>query len=605
MTTLLDERFPNAAALTAWTQSSVSGSLAEVVSDGPNRSGSSTALRVYTANGTYHRLIRSLPIKPATGDTMDVSFDIRYEDGSPDDVAFPPYANIDQKLQYLRFYDDTANVWVYDNFGMDRAASDYGIITITGSSYVHAGKDTPQIGKWAHIHVRYTGMWTANGATQLYKDGRPSAGHLYPVGWKTSNHSGAFNIWIGQTGTVSVGAPVAVRYANLLVQSWAAEDAPELPYAPDIQSVLAIKTGVSQVEMSCWTPAATAVTVEYGLSSVYGSSAVVGDTHDGKQHGWLMTVPASGTLYYKITATNLTDPTDYTVREGTVPLKGSTDNSTVLILNDLQDDSRCAASARFARQNTIDTLLAPGDISDVNWHMIEADGDEVWSANINLSVLDSFTTTPVYGLGLGNHDVDTLDSAAIFMGLTPMPSNYYSFDQGRVHFVVADLHNGVTMDATQLAYISANLAGSTQQWKVVVIHQAFNWSTTENPPIGEMFTNQEEFHAAMVAGGVNVVVNGHHHQMNIQQADGVHYISNTTAGSETTWNTTSNDTGETFARNKLGTWKKPIAMRGYTVMSVTADYIDCTMYTSLGVAFSKRRIRPRRGSIIATARVLK
>jgi 3',5'-cyclic AMP phosphodiesterase CpdA len=127
---------------------------------------------------------------------------------------------------------------------------------------------------------------------------------------------------------------------------------------------------------------------------------------------------------------------------------------------------------------------------------------------------------PFY-LAPGNHDYDT-DCAQPYLDAFCLPvsepggERYYSFDRGNVHFVSADsetvddLPSGCAPDpafAGQLAWLDADLAASTAEWKIVFFHTSPYSDSTH----GDDSTIQDLFVPIFEARGVDLVVTAHDH----------------------------------------------------------------------------------------------
>ncbi len=146
---------------------------------------------------------------------------------------------------------------------------------------------------------------------------------------------------------------------------------------------------------------------------------------------------------------------------------------------------------------------------------------------------------------MGNHDTDHATKEQVVQGLN-MPSKYYSYDLGGVHFVVLDLNyflkegqyidndHGNYFQATmgvdrdlispeELEWLRKDLA-STQKPTIVFSHQALNdtWQ-------GNACPNRKEVRAIFREANqdkpkVIACFCGHHHVDEYQEIEGVHYI---------------------------------------------------------------------------------
>jgi Icc protein len=131
-------------------------------------------------------------------------------------------------------------------------------------------------------------------------------------------------------------------------------------------------------------------------------------------------------------------------------------------------------------------------------------------------VMDGFSL-PFYAVP-GNHD--GLDGKLTgYLAHSRAPAAHYSFDQGLVHFTLADSHNG-GIGASELDWLRQDLSATAQPVKVVVLH---------HPPFDPDGTNhimaygQEAFMALMVEQQVGYVFAGHIHAYAQAERDGVLY----------------------------------------------------------------------------------
>jgi 3',5'-cyclic AMP phosphodiesterase CpdA len=119
----------------------------------------------------------------------------------------------------------------------------------------------------------------------------------------------------------------------------------------------------------------------------------------------------------------------------------------------------------------------------------------------------------------GNHD--GLDGQLEgYLAYSGAPAARYSFDQGDVHFTLADSHNG-GIGAGDLAWLREDLSASTQPVKMVFLHHPpFDPDGTDHI----MAYGNEEFMALMAEQQVDYVFAGHIHAYARAERDGVTYI---------------------------------------------------------------------------------
>jgi len=128
---------------------------------------------------------------------------------------------------------------------------------------------------------------------------------------------------------------------------------------------------------------------------------------------------------------------------------------------------------------------------------------------------------PLYP-SIGNHD-DEIGFAQAYRDVfvlpeegatTKYPDNaerFYSFDYGPVHFVALDTEHAFIDTArrqAQLAWLDADLAATTQPWKVVYFHRPPYSSGSEH---GSSLDVRQAFAPLFERHGVNLVLNAHDH----------------------------------------------------------------------------------------------
>jgi hypothetical protein len=104
----------------------------------------------------------------------------------------------------------------------------------------------------------------------------------------------------------------------------------------------------------------------------------------------------------------------------------------------------------------------------------------------------------------------------------PNPNRFYrSFDYGPVHFVILDTWSYATsseskqsIDTVQANWLKQNLRASTKPWKIVVLHTPI-WECIQG------FADlQNTITPILKAGGVHLVIQGHHHYYSRAETDG-------------------------------------------------------------------------------------
>jgi predicted phosphodiesterase len=119
----------------------------------------------------------------------------------------------------------------------------------------------------------------------------------------------------------------------------------------------------------------------------------------------------------------------------------------------------------------------------------------------------------------GNHD-SLNGQLEGYLAHSGAPAAHYSFDQGPVHFTMADSHNG-GISAGELAWLREDLVATTQPIKMVLLHHPpFDPDGTDHI----MAYGNEAFMALMAEQEVDYVFAGHIHAYAREERDGVAYI---------------------------------------------------------------------------------
>ena len=94
-------------------------------------------------------------------------------------------------------------------------------------------------------------------------------------------------------------------------------------------------------------------------------------------------------------------------------------------------------------------------------------------SNTNTGAAGSLFTSKPWFVANGNHDNNKVQSF-FNNGLSSRSNDYYSFDYGNAHIVVLDSGHSGSLPATQLTWLSNDLAAaSSAKWKIVVLHWPF------------------------------------------------------------------------------------------------------------------------------------
>ena len=176
-------------------------------------------------------------------------------------------------------------------------------------------------------------------------------------------------------------------------------------------------------------------------------------------------------------------------------------------------------AARMAA-DTFDLSLHTGDVAYGSANMVGGPSYTQYD-NWLFGVYSWMRSRPLYP-SIGNHD-DEIGFAQAYRDVfvlpeegatTKYPDNaerFYSFDYGPVHFVALDTEHAFIDTArrqAQLAWLDADLAATTQPWKVVYFHRPPYSSGSEH---GSSLDVRQAFAPLFERHGVNLVLNAHDH----------------------------------------------------------------------------------------------
>lgn len=173
-------------------------------------------------------------------------------------------------------------------------------------------------------------------------------------------------------------------------------------------------------------------------------------------------------------------------------------------------------------------------------------GDTSWSTPDYQIMSDMWNSQakPHY-MVLGNHDMDRNTKAEVckFFG---MPSNYYSFDIGGIHFCAMDDNffkenpsDTETYDfdhanyySKYRGYLSENeYAWLQKDWDstdkpcVLLSHVSMMWQSDEGSPSGERLNRMiSEYNNKVGYKKVFLSINGHNHTDSYDELNGIHYL---------------------------------------------------------------------------------
>jgi 3',5'-cyclic AMP phosphodiesterase CpdA len=184
----------------------------------------------------------------------------------------------------------------------------------------------------------------------------------------------------------------------------------------------------------------------------------------------------------------------------TAPEAGADETTRFIAFGDSGDHMSSDQAALLGQLGTVplDFIVHVGDIAYESGTMAQFE-ESFFGAYGTL--LRHFPVFPV----AGNHEYETAD-AAPYCEVFDLPNNerWYSFDWGDVHFVGIDTER---LGDEQLAWIEADLARSTQPWKVAYMHRPM-YSSSQH---GSDMRIRGMLSPVFEAHGVKLVLAGHDH----------------------------------------------------------------------------------------------
>jgi len=123
---------------------------------------------------------------------------------------------------------------------------------------------------------------------------------------------------------------------------------------------------------------------------------------------------------------------------------------------------------------------------------------------------------------LGNHE----NQSSLYFDQFHLPGNerWYMFDYGNARFICLEIDKGAAYDPSsdQYAWLEAALAGNTQTWLVVYFH--IPPYTGSQSDAAEVPNIRETLSPLFARYGVDLVLNGHHHNYQHFDVNGVNYV---------------------------------------------------------------------------------
>ena len=264
-----------------------------------------------------------------------------------------------------------------------------------------------------------------------------------------------------------------------------------------------------------------AVTVKYGLTTSYGSTAsdelytATTASPVTYVHKVKLTGLTAGTVYHYQAVQTTSTSSDYNFK--TAPLTGS--------------------SFRFCFQADERTNTSPHDqisalIKTANPVLMLQGGDVCSSSTYSYYKNEFFRTNELNNLSYipfvwaaGNHEGWTTNTQAFSKApnTTSGAEDYYSFDYGDIHFLVLDTQNSYTVGSAQYNFALSDLSTTTQRWKIVMAHipgYTYGGSGAHTTDANMITMSVNIF----TPYGVDLVLNGHNHFYQHNKVSGVDYI---------------------------------------------------------------------------------
>ena len=182
-----------------------------------------------------------------------------------------------------------------------------------------------------------------------------------------------------------------------------------------------------------------------------------------------------------------------------------------------------AVQSQLAARMTADTFDLALHTGDVAYGTSDLQGGPSYTQYDNwLFAIYSWMRSHPFYPSIGNHD-DEINHASAYRDVfvlpeqgasTTYPDNaerYYSFDYGPIHFVALDTESAL-LDAgrlqAQLSWLDADLAATSQPWRVVYFHRSPYSSGSEH---GSALDVRQAFSPILERRGVQLVLSGHDH----------------------------------------------------------------------------------------------
>jgi len=266
------------------------------------------------------------------------------------------------------------------------------------------------------------------------------------------------------------------------------------------------------------------VTVHYGLSPSYGSSA--------QTVSYWPTDNSPVTYVHRVMLTNLQANTQYyyDAVHGNSTSAGSTFLTAVMP----GTNYRFAWMADDRSGPTVHDQIA-GLLTAQNPRFSIYGGDLCYASTYSYWKSEFFTPNEIIAIGkipffgvVGNHESWTPDTWAFEQNPVSQSDTqaYYSFDYGDVHFAVINFMVDYSVGGTQYNFFSSDLAASNKTWKIAVSHNPAYCSGGHGEDPVMISWSQNIF----VPDHVDMVISGHSHFYQHNLVSNIHHMVIGTAG---------------------------------------------------------------------------
>ena len=260
---------------------------------------------------------------------------------------------------------------------------------------------------------------------------------------------------------------------------------------------------------------ADTVTVNYGLTSSFGSSA----------RTTFISTTGGSTYVHKIQLNNLTAGSLYYYQA----VQGSSSPTSTFHTAVLP-----GTSFRFAAMGDCRTdVTTHGQIASAiqgrnplfsiySGDMCIDDNYSSWKSEYFISQELSLISQVPFFLAPGNHEAWGPNNQAFVNN--PQSSSgtqaYYSFDIGDIHFVSVNMYVDYSVNGAQYNWVNSDLGATQRRWKIVFFHEpAYSYGGHGSNTTMQTWTNN-----IFIPRGVDIVICGHNHFYQHCLANGLHHF---------------------------------------------------------------------------------